>query len=1254
MKRVSDLVGIEERFLNRAIRTRPPTRSEAQRHALRVHKRFYVALALRDLVHEVPLDTVARRYGASRGMFQSLQSSAATFAGMVTVFCHKLGWNNLEMLLSQFQNRLTFGIERELCDLVRISALNAFRARVLYSAGYHTVAAVAAASPAEVEKHLRSATPFQSNKKSEGESDYELRRRMRAKCVWVNGGKALTESEAAQEIVREACALLKEDALKLGVTWKPGATISSGEQDSKPITNNDVSRSQNIEYKNGANHGQEKSSKDFPACKVTQSLEISKLGQETSTRNLQIPSSNNAMKSSTKDLHIQENRKEGLCSEMSSKKVDNVNDNMTVSTCNDQVSKDFTATTPSNTSMAPLSRPAVGNSTMSSNVVVVSLPDQIAVNENANKTKDIVSETSQIPRSTTLSKEEPVQGSSVSHSASIQGSLVSHSTRTCSNITYTPTENSSEATNCTKVSRSPKGFTLRKPLFSSVRESPDNKELASDVGSKPLKGKGRETPRKKRDSSLKRKHSMSKSPKDGNGPKVKLMDRGKPTGYSDKQVNARESILDPPRSKSVVNDQKDNFYTDCLDNFKMKEHGTPSKRKARCVLLLESSTDSQKVSSGKVPTLSNNKKYSNPIEQSHQVLLPVTSEFSNKIKTPEKKITSSDPLAKKHFDVVVMNECMTIEKNKPNSHSKFENHISEVTSNLGNPFSSNTKTPTGRQFEIQDESPELITMDETHETTSAPSKVPFTEIEYKTTSPNVLVTSPELYSEALFPDYQSPRDQSFEMQVDKMSESSGFENLDISLQNLAVSVKEEENNILVEDKKETKPKLPGGEVHTPCGVSLQDERPGEDITSLEAICTPGMFDSEMLFSQLTQVPLDNNRSPEAVITHRNSPEQCRQNTEQPLRNAKQFRLSTDNLQNPPEQSKGYSEELPSSPGQSRTSPEQSQRSFDSFSLRLSQSFECASDSDLSSRALAAVAALEEKEMIAKDNQDKKGYPMDNHDKGEHLVDNQDSDGFEGFQEISNISLLTLAAIEAMDEELRQNHTSNLKQKKNEPKSACESHVSRESRVPHESSSASEKRFTEIEQRSLSTKSVISKSHRSAQTALSDVKECLKKSLTGSKFPFDIVDIAKNRNSFELFVERCKSNSFSFSVALEKRQPSGLTIGRKFNKGEKRLPARQKHRLAIEADNLTVVGVAACWGNERVCFLSLEDEGSGKSEVPWEERMDSLQSIMGSHADNHVKIAFGIKDQYKVSIKQLYVGMMKSLSATNPKYDFWYV
>ena len=51
---------------------------------LSIHHRFYVALALNDLVNEVPLSKVAKKYDASKGMLQGLQQTVSSFAGMVS------------------------------------------------------------------------------------------------------------------------------------------------------------------------------------------------------------------------------------------------------------------------------------------------------------------------------------------------------------------------------------------------------------------------------------------------------------------------------------------------------------------------------------------------------------------------------------------------------------------------------------------------------------------------------------------------------------------------------------------------------------------------------------------------------------------------------------------------------------------------------------------------------------------------------------------------------------------------------------------------------------------------------------------------------------------------------------------------------------------------------------------------------------------------------------------------------------------
>ncbi|TRY99611.1 hypothetical protein DNTS_004811 [Danionella cerebrum] len=221
MKRVAEMVGIQEGFLARSVGGKLIAKTEKQRRQMAIHKRFFTTLVLLDLVSEEPLGAVAKKYGCSRGQLQSLQQSASTYAGMVTVFCNRLGWHNLELLLSQFQSRLSFGVQRELCDLVRISLLNAQRARTLFLSGFVTVAELARADIAEVEKALRKAVPFKSSRQAVDETEVEAQDRKSMRCIWVSGKKALTEKEAAHQIVAEAQLLLQKDLALLGVEWNP-------------------------------------------------------------------------------------------------------------------------------------------------------------------------------------------------------------------------------------------------------------------------------------------------------------------------------------------------------------------------------------------------------------------------------------------------------------------------------------------------------------------------------------------------------------------------------------------------------------------------------------------------------------------------------------------------------------------------------------------------------------------------------------------------------------------------------------------------------------------------------------------------------------------------------------------------------------------------------------------------------------------------------------------------------------------------
>lgn len=57
------------------------------------------------------------------------------------------------------------------------------------------------------------------------ESEEEAQERRSMRCIWVSGKKALTESEAAKQIVSEARCLLQQDLAILGVQWNPNSLL---------------------------------------------------------------------------------------------------------------------------------------------------------------------------------------------------------------------------------------------------------------------------------------------------------------------------------------------------------------------------------------------------------------------------------------------------------------------------------------------------------------------------------------------------------------------------------------------------------------------------------------------------------------------------------------------------------------------------------------------------------------------------------------------------------------------------------------------------------------------------------------------------------------------------------------------------------------------------------------------------------------------------------------------------------------------
>jgi DNA polymerase theta len=108
----------------------------------------------------------------------------------------------LEILISQFQTRLIFGVQKQLVDLVRISLLNSHRARAFYNAGYTNVASIAMCDLKTVEKILRSSMMFIASGENKPINDQP--NKINSETVIWNDGKNYTYYQASNCIIQEA------------------------------------------------------------------------------------------------------------------------------------------------------------------------------------------------------------------------------------------------------------------------------------------------------------------------------------------------------------------------------------------------------------------------------------------------------------------------------------------------------------------------------------------------------------------------------------------------------------------------------------------------------------------------------------------------------------------------------------------------------------------------------------------------------------------------------------------------------------------------------------------------------------------------------------------------------------------------------------------------------------------------------------------------------------------------------------------
>ncbi|XP_034114797.2 DNA polymerase theta [Drosophila albomicans] len=200
MKKVGELVGVKEAFLVRAMRGQ----TKLDYKLMQIHKRFYTALALQELVNETPINVVAHKFKCGRGMLQSLQQMASTFAGIVTAFCNSLQWSTLSLVVSQFKDRLYFGIHRDLIDLMRLPDLSHKRARALYDAGITSLVELANVDMLALEQVLFNSLSFDSAKQHDNENALEAEQRNSARNFFITGKAGMTVAEAAKFLISEA------------------------------------------------------------------------------------------------------------------------------------------------------------------------------------------------------------------------------------------------------------------------------------------------------------------------------------------------------------------------------------------------------------------------------------------------------------------------------------------------------------------------------------------------------------------------------------------------------------------------------------------------------------------------------------------------------------------------------------------------------------------------------------------------------------------------------------------------------------------------------------------------------------------------------------------------------------------------------------------------------------------------------------------------------------------------------------------
>ncbi|CAL5327760.1 unnamed protein product [Camellia sinensis] len=153
---------------------------------------------------------------------------------MVSVFCERLGWHDLEGLVSKFQNRVSFGVRAEIVELTTIPYVKCSRARQLYKAGLRTPQAIGVASISEIVKALFESSSWAAQDSAQRRIQLGVAKKIK------NGARKIVLDKAEEARVAAFTAFkslgldvpqLPQPVLKAaGDATQKGVTTSSGEE----------------------------------------------------------------------------------------------------------------------------------------------------------------------------------------------------------------------------------------------------------------------------------------------------------------------------------------------------------------------------------------------------------------------------------------------------------------------------------------------------------------------------------------------------------------------------------------------------------------------------------------------------------------------------------------------------------------------------------------------------------------------------------------------------------------------------------------------------------------------------------------------------------------------------------------------------------------------------------------------------------------------------------------------------------------